>query len=135
MVIPSRALNEARDRFIETLEVLRKSRGLYQKNKHRSVPNRGPYQYALKVAQQEFDAANTRLRRTLLHVEKSRQLRELRNEFRRNLSRTRNVAKAQPSSELINHNRRQREYLAKLQMIEALQNELFTEPKRVASAR
>jgi len=58
-------LKRLRQNYSDRLDILRQSRILYNKNKHRSVPHRGPYEYGLKVAQREFDHAREALQALL----------------------------------------------------------------------
>ena len=50
-------LERIRQNYNERLDILRQSQVLFNKNKHRSIPNRGPYEYGLKVAREEFEPA------------------------------------------------------------------------------
>ena len=47
--------------YQERLDVLKKLLSMYTQNKHRSRPNRGPYEYGLKVARKEFEMAKNAL--------------------------------------------------------------------------
>ncbi len=65
MAVHSVELESARKHYEERLAILKRSLSLYRKNKHRSIPNRGPYEYALKVAKAEFESARLILHNTM----------------------------------------------------------------------
>ncbi len=124
-------LGSARKLYVERLDILRQSRAMYDKNKHRSLNRRGPYEYGLKVAQEEFDTARAALKIVLKSSRESEPLVELpliKPLKSANDSPIKNAKAArQPivaPQVLQSHPRPKRVFLAKLQQAEALKREL-----------
>ncbi|MEM7209030.1 MAG: hypothetical protein AAF434_14500 [Pseudomonadota bacterium] len=112
---------EVRQNYNDRLDILRQSRILYNKNKHRSIPNRGPYEYGLKVAQREFDAAKEALQALLETAKDAKPANDALTIAAQQASLDQ---VADVSGEEHNGTRRKRVFLAKLQQAEALKKEL-----------
>ena len=112
-------LEAIRQTYSERLDILRQSRILYNKNKHRSVPSRGPYEYGLKVATEEFEAAKDALRTILSNKRQAEKLERLKH----------STEQARAPEEVVVSDdtpakKTRRVFLAKLQQAEALKKEL-----------
>ncbi len=118
-------LERIRQNYNERLDILRQSQVLFNKNKHRSIPNRGPYEYGLKVAREEFEAAKIALRSMLQSTRTSEHLSALRDSANEATAVLENEAVTiEDKIEEEVSRKPKRVFLAKLQQAEALKKEL-----------
>ena len=83
MTIAAKKLSDAHARYQSQLARFKKLKDLFEENKHRSKPNRGPYEYGLRVAYEELQEARTALDYTIRSIRKNQEIKKLRKDLYR----------------------------------------------------